>query len=116
MLAACQEALTVRFSQSQLLRCWPHQDQGLVVAPIATPTRPRSWSYGTALVISGKIDERERVGVVRHHARRSGSFEYRTTLPAEIDPGRVDAKFDNGVLTVSVTRPERSKAHRIKIN
>ena len=70
----------------------------------------------TELVISGKIDERERVGVVRHHARRSGSFEYRTTLPAGIDPGKVDAKFDNGVLTVSVTRPERSKAHRIKIN
>src|SRR5215831_10217789 len=70
----------------------------------------------TELVISGKIDERERVGVVRHYARRSGSFEYRTTLPAGIDPGKVDAKFDNGVLTVSVTRPERSKAHRIKIN
>ena len=42
--------------------------------------------------------------------RRSGSFEYRTTLPARIDAGKVDAKFDNGVLTVSVTRPERSKA------
>jgi HSP20 family protein len=70
----------------------------------------------TELIISGTIAERERVGVVRHRARRSGSFEYRTSLPAGVDPGKVDARFDNGLLTVRVQRPERSKTHRIKIN
>lgn len=70
----------------------------------------------TELMISGTIGARERVGVVRHAARRSGSFEYRTSLPAGVDPGKVDARFDNGVLTVRVQRPERSKAHRVKIN
>jgi len=68
------------------------------------------------LRISGTIEERERVGVVRHRGRRTGSFEYRTTLPAGIDAGKVDATFDNGLLTVRVPRPERSKTHRIKIN
>jgi len=68
------------------------------------------------LLISGTIEERERVGVVRHQARRSGSFEYRTTLPAGVDAGKVDARFDNGLLTVRVPRPERSQARRIKIN
>lgn len=70
----------------------------------------------SVLLISGSIEERERVGVVRHRARRSGSFEYRATLPAGVDPGKVDARFDNGLLTVRVPRPERSRAHRIKIN
>ena len=70
----------------------------------------------TELSISGTLEERERTGVVRHRARRSGSFEYRTTLPAGVDAGNVDARFDNGLLTVRVPRPERTKAHRIKIN
>lgn len=70
----------------------------------------------TELVISGKLDERERVGVVRRRARRSGGFDYRTTLPAGIDADKVDAKFDNGLLTVRVPRPERAKMRRIKIN
>ena len=70
----------------------------------------------TELLISGKIDERERVGVVRRRARRSGTFEYRSTLPAGIDADQIDAKFDNGLLTVRVSRPERAKTRRIKIN
>jgi HSP20 family protein len=68
------------------------------------------------LIISGTIDERERSGVVRRRARRSGSFEYRATLPAGIDTDQVDARFDNGLLTVRVPRPERAKTRRIKIN
>jgi HSP20 family protein len=68
------------------------------------------------LLISGTIEERERVGVVRHRARRSGSFEYRTTLPAGVDADQAEARFDNGLLTVRVPRPERSKTRRIKIN
>jgi HSP20 family protein len=70
----------------------------------------------TELIISGTIDERERSGVVRRRARRSGSFEYRATLPAGIDADQVDARFGNGLLTVRVPRPERAKTRRIKIN
>jgi HSP20 family protein len=70
----------------------------------------------TELVISGTIDERERSGVVRRRARRSGSFEYRATLPAGIDADQVNARFDNGLLTVRVPRPERAKTRHIKIN
>jgi HSP20 family protein len=70
----------------------------------------------TELSISGTIQQRERAGEVRHRARRSGSFEYRTTLPTGVDARKVEARFDNGLLTVRVPRPERSKAHRITIN
>lgn len=67
------------------------------------------------LAISGEIRERERAGVLRHQARRTGAFAYRTTLPAGVDADRVQARFDGGVLTVQVPRSEGSKKRRIKI-
>jgi HSP20 family protein len=70
----------------------------------------------TELIISGTVEERERTGVVRRRARRSGSFEYLTSLPPGVNADKVDARFDNGVLTVRVPRPERTKTRRIKIN
>jgi HSP20 family protein len=68
------------------------------------------------LAISGEIRERERAGVLRHRGRRTGAFSYRTTLPAGVDADRVKARFDGGVLTVQVPRPEGSKPYRIKID
>ncbi len=46
---------------------------------------------------------------------RTGSFRYHTTLPAGVDPDKVEARLDNGVLTVRVPRPEQAKARRITI-
>jgi len=54
--------------------------------------------------------------VVRHRGRRTGSFEYRTTLPQGVEADRVEARFDDGVLTVRVPRPEQSKRRRITIS
>jgi HSP20 family protein len=67
------------------------------------------------LAISGEVREPQRSGVIRHRGRRTGSFAYRTTLPPGVDPDRVQAQFENGVLTVRVPRPEQSKPRRIKI-
>jgi HSP20 family protein len=68
------------------------------------------------LSISGEVKERERSGVVRHRARRAGSFQYRTTIPSGVDVDKVEARLDDGVLTVRVPRPPQSKARRIKID
>ena len=43
-------------------------------------------------------------------------FSYSTTLPAGVNAEQVTARFDAGVLTVRVPRPESSKPHRIKID
>ncbi len=67
------------------------------------------------LAISGEIKERERAGVVRHRTRRAGAFQYRATLPPGVDADRVEARFGNGVLTVTVPRPEHAKTRRITI-
>lgn len=68
------------------------------------------------LTISGEIRERERDGVLRQRGRRAGAFSYRTALPAGVDADRVKARFDGGVLTVQVPRPEGSKPYRVKID
>lgn len=67
------------------------------------------------LAISGNISERERTGVLRHRTRRTGAFSYRTTLPVGVDVDRVQARLEDGVLTVQVPRPEGARPRRVKI-
>ncbi len=70
---------------------------------------------GDELRISGNVQERERTGVLRHQARMKGRFEYRSTLPREVDPDRIDASLSDGVLTVRVPKSRRSQARRIEV-
>ncbi|MET9368831.1 Hsp20/alpha crystallin family protein [Streptomyces griseoflavus] len=67
------------------------------------------------LGIHGDIKEKEHTGVVRRHSRRTGRFDYRTTLPPNADTERVSADLTNGVLTVRVPRTDTGKAHRVEI-
>jgi HSP20 family protein len=64
------------------------------------------------LAIHGDVKERERSGILRRRTRRTGQFDYRVTLPGEVDADGVDAQLDHGVLTVRVSKPERAKPLR----
>jgi HSP20 family protein len=68
------------------------------------------------LVITGEIKERERKGILRRRTRRVGQFEFRVTLPGDVDRDRVDADLHDGVLTVRIPKPERAEPRRIEIN
>ncbi|MFC7326835.1 Hsp20/alpha crystallin family protein [Marinactinospora rubrisoli] len=74
---------------------------------------------GNELIISGEVresgEQAEKARRLRHSTRRYGRFEYRTMLPHDIDPERVSARLDNGVLSVSVARSERAKPRQISI-
>jgi HSP20 family protein len=48
--------------------------------------------------------------------RRSGKFTRIFTLPVQIDPNKVEAKFANGVLELVVPKAENTKPRAIKIN
>jgi HSP20 family protein len=51
-----------------------------------------------------------------HRVERSfGSFSRSLTLPQGIDPERVDAKFENGVLEVQIPKPAEAKPTRVQI-
>lgn len=51
----------------------------------------------------------------RHSERRYGRFERSFTLPRTIDADRVKARYDNGVLTLSLPKAEQSKPRKITI-
>src|SRR5262249_40265972 len=67
------------------------------------------------LRITGQYPERERMGVLRRRTRRSGQFEYDVVLPGEVDPEKIDAMLENGVLTVRLAKSASAKARQIAV-
>jgi HSP20 family protein len=54
--------------------------------------------------------------VVWHrHERAGGTFLRSVELPFRVNPDHIDARFENGVLTVEMQRPEDDKPKRIEI-
>ena len=70
---------------------------------------------GNELTIRGEIKEKERVGIVRRRTRRTGRFEYHVTLPVAVDSDKIDAKLDDGVLTVRIPKSERAQRRKIQV-
>ena len=72
----------------------------------------------TMLSIRGSYPEPKEGDDMRWHRRErpSGSFSRSIELPFRIDPERIEARFQNGVLTIEMQRPEEDKPKRIKIN
>lgn len=70
---------------------------------------------GGDLVITGEIAQRERHGLLRRSTRHQGRFEYRATLPGDVDPDKVTASLADGVLTVQVPKTETAKPRRVAI-
>ena len=67
------------------------------------------------LRIHGEIKERKRTGILRRQTRRTGQFDYRVTLPHEVDADNVEANLHEGVLRVQVRKVEQTKPRRIEI-
>jgi HSP20 family protein len=67
------------------------------------------------LSISGEIRERERTGILRRRARRTGEFDYTITLPGKADAENVEATLADGVLMVRIPKPEQARPKRIQV-
>jgi len=70
---------------------------------------------GHELTVSGEVKERERVGFLRTRTRPVGRFDYRVSLPAEVEDDQVSASMSEGVLTVRAPKTERARQRRIPI-
>ena len=70
------------------------------------------------LTISGerRAEHEERKEGYYRVERASGSFARSLTLPEGIDPERVRASFDRGVLEVRIPRPEQRKPRKVTIS
>jgi HSP20 family protein len=69
------------------------------------------------LTVSGERKaEHEEKSEGYHRVERSfGSFSRSLTLPQGIDPEKVEAKFENGVLEVHIPKPAEAKPTRVQI-
>jgi HSP20 family protein len=70
---------------------------------------------GGVLTITGEFKERERTGVLRRRTRRTGRFEFRTTLPAAVDSDKISASLQDGALSVNVPKAAEAKPRRVEI-
>jgi HSP20 family protein len=72
---------------------------------------------GNLLTIHGtkQQEAEERTERVHRYERMYGAFERTFTLPASVDPKDIKATYDNGVLTVTLPKSEKSKPRHIEI-
>lgn len=72
---------------------------------------------GNTLTVSGERKmEKERKQDRYHRIERSfGSFSRTFTLPVTVDPNAVEAKYENGVLHVSMVKRVDARPRQIKI-
>jgi HSP20 family protein len=67
--------------------------------------------------LAGKREiQRENERVSYHRKERAeGSFNRTVTLPTEIDAERVDARYTNGILTLTLPKAEETKPRQITV-
>ncbi|MBM4358719.1 MAG: Hsp20/alpha crystallin family protein [Deltaproteobacteria bacterium] len=72
---------------------------------------------GSRLSVSGKRDEtrREEGETFYGYERQYGSFTRSFSLPEGVDPERISADLDSGVLSILVPKKESSKARKITL-
>jgi HSP20 family protein len=70
---------------------------------------------GNELAVTGELNEKERAGIVRRRTRRTGRFDYRVTVPEQVDAEQMDASLADGVLTVRVRKSQRAQRKKIAI-
>jgi HSP20 family protein len=68
------------------------------------------------LAVSGARQSPQEEGVSYHRKERAeGAFRRSVTLPASFDGTRVGAKYVDGVLTLSLPKPEAAKPRRVTV-
>jgi HSP20 family protein len=72
---------------------------------------------GKSLAIAGERKIAVSEGVQYHRREReSGKFSRIIALPREIDADKVEARLDNGILTVMIPKAETAKPRQISVN
>ena len=94
--------------------------QGWPAVPLSglDPDDPRRLAARIAeelLRARGHLVAAEDARAYHRRERRGGAFTRTIQLPFRVDPERVEAQLENGVLRLSLQRPEEDKPRRIAI-
>ena len=69
----------------------------------------------TLTILGARRPASEDAAAYHRRERRSGAFTRTVQLPYRVDPGRVEARLEDGVLRLSLGRPEEDKPRRIEV-
>jgi HSP20 family protein len=68
------------------------------------------------VTVSGTRQAPEEAGASYHRRERAeGAFSRSVTVPAAFEGGRVDAKYMDGILTLTLPKPEAAKPRRVTV-
>ncbi|MEM7354971.1 MAG: Hsp20/alpha crystallin family protein [Acidobacteriota bacterium] len=72
----------------------------------------------SVLTVSGerKFEDSKDSGTFRRVERSYGSFRRSFTLPRGVDASKVEAKFEDGVLTLNLPKSELAKSRKIAVS
>lgn len=72
---------------------------------------------GNTLSISGETKEEKEEKEHNYHRREivQGKFYCQVHLPTEVEGDKANARFENGMLMVSIPKSEQTRRHKIKI-
>ena len=70
------------------------------------------------LTVSGKYDKEEKEEEKQYHYRelRRGSFSRSITFPENLDPAKVTANFEKGILKIEIPSPRPTEPKKVAIN
>ncbi|MGZ3654356.1 MAG: Hsp20/alpha crystallin family protein [Bdellovibrionota bacterium] len=66
------------------------------------------------VLVSGTRKAAEKPGL--YSERRAGKFQRSFTLPTHVDTSKIEAKYEDGVLSIHVPKAESAKPRQIKIS
>jgi HSP20 family protein len=86
--------------------------------PGVDPNDVRLSLENNILTIGGEKKQQSEENNERVHRfeRTYGMFERTFALPNTVDPDRIEARYENGVLTVVIPKAERAKPREIRVN
>jgi len=70
---------------------------------------------GNELTIQGERQPRDEKGTWHRRERGFGKFSRTLALPIAVDPDRVEAHFEQGVLRLTLPKAEHARARRITV-
>jgi HSP20 family protein len=120
-IVTLRDAMDRLFEESSIaVDLWETKDAYHLRAdlPGVTPDQIEINATGDSVTITGEMKSVTDVsedGWLRQE-RRTGKFQRSFTLPVAIDPNKVEASFENGVLNLVLPKSESTKPRTIKVN
>ncbi len=102
-----------------MMNLWTGPNGAVLAAqvPGVSPEELEITIRGDAVTLRGSRppEVSEESTVVQRQERMHGAFERTVVLPFRMDADRASAKFDRGVITLNLPRPESDKPRRIQV-